>query len=346
MTEIVRREERPVEVAPAVASRIQSAAQDMQAAAHIAAGVVNTMFAPAHFKGKIPEAAAAIMYGDTIGMDPMTALQNIHVISGRPGLYARAMVAVVQSKGHEVWTEEAGPTKVVVAGRRKGSEHVERSEWTTERAKRAGYFSNKKYETDPESMLYARASGDVSRRVAPDALLGMAYSIEELQLEENNAPEQQAARSSVSRLRSAVSAPEPATDPSADVIDAELDTEPGDIPENIIPPDVAPDAEPDWAAIEAEQERARATELLNGPTDSAPDAGPEMITRRQMPMLQAMLSGFGVTPTQRHGVVGKILSRHIASMNDLTKDEAIATINTLEQMGSDQFRAEFADVMV
>ena len=30
-----------------------------------------------------------------------------------------------------------------------------------ERARRAGYTNNKKYETDPQSMLYARAAADV-----------------------------------------------------------------------------------------------------------------------------------------------------------------------------------------
>jgi hypothetical protein len=37
-------------------------------------------------------------------------------------------------------------------------------------------MSNKKYETDPQSMLKARAIGDVCRVVAPDALAGLAYN--------------------------------------------------------------------------------------------------------------------------------------------------------------------------
>lgn len=40
-------------------------------------------------------------------------------------------------------------------------------------------------------MLYARASGDVARRIAPDALLGLAYSAEELQLGEGTTSTQQ-----------------------------------------------------------------------------------------------------------------------------------------------------------
>jgi len=33
----------------------------------------------------------------------------------------------------------------------------------------------------PEAMLYARAAGDICRRIAPDVLAGLSYSVEELQ---------------------------------------------------------------------------------------------------------------------------------------------------------------------
>lgn len=218
--DLIRPDERPTGLAPAttsVVSSIQETAKNLQAAMQIGTALANTIFVPTHFRQKPEECAAAILYGDTIGMDPVTSLQQIHVINGKPGLYARAMVAVVLSHGHEIWTEEAGPTKVVVAGRRKGTDNVERSEWTVDRARKAGYTTNKKYDTSPEEMLYARSSGDVARRVAPDALLGMAYSIEELELIEGELVESVAARSGVSRLRSAVSTVdvEPVAEPAA-----------------------------------------------------------------------------------------------------------------------------------
>ncbi len=147
----------------------------------IANALCGTQMVAAHFKGKPDEAAAAIMYGDQIGMNALASLQNIFMISGRPGLYARTMVAIVQAAGHIIETEEASDTSVTVRGRRKGSQHWEKSTWTLERAERAGYTSNKKYKTEGESMLYARAAGDVCRRIAPDALLGMSYAVEELE---------------------------------------------------------------------------------------------------------------------------------------------------------------------
>lgn len=147
----------------------------------VAAALCNTAMVGPHFKGKPEEAAAAIMYGDQIGMNALAALQNVFVISGRPGLYSRTMVGIVQAKGHTVRTVEESDTSVTVAGVRKGSKHEEVVTWTIERAEKAGYTSNKKYKTEPQAMLYARAAGDVCRRIAPDALLGMAYAVEELE---------------------------------------------------------------------------------------------------------------------------------------------------------------------
>ena len=143
---------------------------------------------PKHFAGKPEEAAAALMLGDELGFSPVSALRSIFVISGTPGLYARSMVALVQSHGHKVWTETDSPTKVTVCGQRAGTENVERSEWTIDRARRAGYTNNKKYETDPQAMLYARAASDVCRRVAADVLAGVPHTVEEMELEAATKP--------------------------------------------------------------------------------------------------------------------------------------------------------------
>lgn len=198
MTELALRRESTVSV-------IQNTANDLAAALQIATALVKTPFVPVHFRGKPEDAAAAVLYGATIDMDPVTALQNIYVVSGKPALYARTMVAIVLSKGHLIWTEHEAEGTVTVCGQRAGSNKVESVTWDTALAKRAGYTKNTKYQSDPRSMLYARASGDVARRVAPDALLGMGYTREELELEDEqpDTPTVQA-RSSVSRLRSAV----------------------------------------------------------------------------------------------------------------------------------------------
>lgn len=179
-------------------------ARALSSAHQIATALCQTAFVPKHFAGKPDEAAAALMLGEELGFSPVTALRSIFVIGGTPGMYARALVALAQSHGHEVWTEKDTPTNVTVCGRRRGSEHVERSVWTPERARRAGYTSNKKYESDPQAMLYARAASDVCRRIAADVLAGVPHSVEELELESP------AATRRVSRAKPA---PEPVPEP-------------------------------------------------------------------------------------------------------------------------------------
>ena len=114
----------PAGISDPTGGRLVAWAGGLAAAHRIASALCGTAFAPQHFRNKPDEAAAAILYGDEVGFSPTMALQNVHVISGKPGMYARAMVALVQSRGHEVWTEESSSAKVAVCGRRRGSNHV------------------------------------------------------------------------------------------------------------------------------------------------------------------------------------------------------------------------------
>jgi hypothetical protein len=169
-------------VQPLGTQLIQAAVEQMVGAHQLGTALAGTAFVPKHFQGKPDDVTAAIMFGAALGLDPMSAVRSVYVVSGTPGLYARSMVAVAMSKGHKIWTEETTDEAVTVAGQRRGSDVVERVTWTIARAKKAGYTSNAKYSTDPQAMLWARAAGDVARRIAPDALAGLDYSVEELQV--------------------------------------------------------------------------------------------------------------------------------------------------------------------
>ena len=155
--------------------------QAARSAYELAKGLTVTQFVPDTFRNKPEEAMAAIIAGAEVGLSPMQALQSTFVIGGRPAYYARTMVALTQSHGHEVWTKELTPTKAVVCGRRQGSDNVETVTVTLDQARKAGWTRNKKYDTEPESMLYARAASTVCRRIAADALLGIPYTVEELE---------------------------------------------------------------------------------------------------------------------------------------------------------------------
>ena len=173
---------------------------DAARAAHdLAKALTQTAFAPDQFRGKPIEAMAAILAGAEVGLSPLQALNSTFVIGGKPAYYARTMVALVQSQGHEVWTKAETPTSVTVCGQRKGSERVESVTVTIEQARKAGWTRNKKYDTEPGAMLYARAASAVCRRIAADALLGIPHTVEELE-----APDAPEATRTVRRAKAAV----------------------------------------------------------------------------------------------------------------------------------------------
>ncbi|MCW2132929.1 hypothetical protein [Arthrobacter sp. VKM Ac-2550] len=155
---------------------------DLGNAYTLAERICRTPFAPRDFQGKPEAAAVAILHGKSLGLDPLASMSSIFVVSGRPGLYSKAMHAIVLAAGHQVWVESESPQEVVVKGKRKGADTVSTSRWTPERAKKAGYDTNKKYLTEPIAMLRARAIGDVCRVVAPDVLAGLAYNEADVEL--------------------------------------------------------------------------------------------------------------------------------------------------------------------
>lgn len=156
---------------------------DAMSAAHKLSSVLcNTAMVPKAFRGKPDDGAAAILYGAEIGLQAQQALQQVFVIHGQPAIYARTMVALLKAKGFRFETTDASDQSVTVTGTSPRGE-TETSTWTIERAKKAGYTSNPKYQSDPQAMLYAKAASEVSRRLAPDVLLGIRYTAEDLELE-------------------------------------------------------------------------------------------------------------------------------------------------------------------
>ena len=157
-------------------------AEAMSAAHKLATVLCNTSMVPATFRGKPDDGAAAILYGAEVGLKPQQALQQVFVVHGQPAIYARTMAALLKAKGYTFSTVETSDTSVTVEGHSPRGER-EISTWTIDRAKKAGYTSNKKYTSDPQAMLYAKALSEVARKLAPDVLLGIKYTAEDLELE-------------------------------------------------------------------------------------------------------------------------------------------------------------------
>ena len=284
--------------------RLVAWAASLKAAHQIGAALCNTSFVPQTFKGKPEEAAAAILFGDEIGLTPTQSLQSVYVISGRPALYARAMVAIVLAAGHELETVEKSDAKVTVRGRRRGSENWTVESWTTARAQKAGYTKNAKYGTDPEAMLYARAASDLCRQIAPDALAGIGYSVEELEIAEPT---------KVTITREKPKAPEP-VEPA---FDPEVLTVPGEV-------EMLQKTEPE--IIDAE---------IVEPTFDEPEPEVPLITGPQLTKVNLLLTKAGITERDdKLAYVGEIVGHPIASSKDLTKSEAHKVIDALEAVAS------------
>ncbi|MDK8450969.1 hypothetical protein [Corynebacterium mastitidis] len=158
-------------------------AEAMEAAHKLATALCNTQMVPQVFRGKPDDAAAAILYGAELGLKPQQALQQVFVVHGQPAIYARTMAGLLKAKGYTFETVESTDESVTVTGTSPRGE-METSTWSIDRAKKAGYTSNKKYASDPQAMLYAKALSEVCRKLAPDVLLGIRYAAEDLELEQ------------------------------------------------------------------------------------------------------------------------------------------------------------------
>lgn len=196
-------------------------ARDAAEAYKVAKSLVTTSFVPTSMQNKPHEAAAAILTGSEIGLSPMAALRSIDIIQGTPAMRAHALRGLVQSRGHEVWVQESTSTRAVVCGHRKGSEKVQESVWTLDRAKALKLTAKPNWLSQPQAMLIARATSELCRLIASDVLLGLPYSIEELS--DEHTPEPVAVAPAVKRTAKRAQAPEieapsldePATSPAS-----------------------------------------------------------------------------------------------------------------------------------
>ena len=129
-------------------------------------------------------AAAAIMTGAELGLKPGAALRSIAVINNTPALSAITLRAILLNAGHEIWVlPDSNSARAIVRARRLGSDDVQQSTWTIDRAKIAGLYPGTErgqWRKNPAAMLVARATAEAARYVAADAILGIPYTAEEL----------------------------------------------------------------------------------------------------------------------------------------------------------------------
>ena len=286
-------------------------AQELDAAFRLSQMVCQTAFAPQHFRGKPEEAATAMLYGHTIGLPPMVAIKSIYVVHGTPAIYAKTMYAIALAAGHQIERVHATEQSVKFRCRRKGSQQWQDVEWTIERARQAGYTTNKQYQSNPIGMLGAKCMAEAANLVAADALAGMA-SVEEVQLgdvdgavpgvEDTPAPAPSESKRTVKR-KPRGKAPEPQA------------------------PDLPPAPEPE---PEGEDEAAEVEDT------------PVMSDRAQWVQAGQLMSDLGIEEKSdkaremREWATSQGITRDLPSMAALTSDECAAFTDYLQSLTTGQ----------
>lgn len=305
-------------------------AQAAQAAYQVAESLVETSFVPEAFRRKPYEATAAILAGSEVGLSPMAALRAFDVIQGTAAPRAMTLRAIVQSCGHEVWIEEATDNRAIVCGRRNGSTREQKSVWTIDRARGLGLTSKHNWKNQPKAMLIARATAEVCRLIASDAILGLPYSVEEIDdgamPADQPVPAAEPGRSTEQavpvprRTAKRRETPKPAPTPPA--------AEPA--PEDSGPPLPGEDGYDDEGQAEL-------------PVEAPQDAAEEKSTAAQNRKMHALFAEADITERDdRLRLSSILLGRELDTSAGLTKHDANKVIDHLEQWAKDGHLADHA----
>ncbi|GGX49318.1 hypothetical protein [Streptomyces noursei] len=135
---------------------------------------------PRQYQGKPANLLWAISYGQTLGVDPMTAVQSIHVINGRPTASADLIAGLVRRAGHKLRITSDDRKAVAQIVRADDPAFTFEAVWTIERAQAAKLTGKDTWKQFPAAMLKARAITEVARAACSEILQGTIYTPEEL----------------------------------------------------------------------------------------------------------------------------------------------------------------------
>lgn len=136
---------------------------------------------PQHFKDKPEDCFVAITMAMELKINPLTCLQNIFMISGRPGMSASLAIALANSSGRfagpiRYKTEGKGETLAVTAYAPLYDGEIVDCTVTYEMAAKEGWTRNPKYKSIPEQMLRYRAAKWLINQTCPEVLFGLDIS--------------------------------------------------------------------------------------------------------------------------------------------------------------------------
>lgn len=169
--------------------------QTLDSAWQLAGSMAASAFIPEALKKGGAEVAHAnafmvLMTAADAGLNPVTLLQHVHVVSGKVGYSAQFLIARANSSGrfkngieYRVEGDPAKPDTLAVTAyaHRPDGTPFPGTTVTMAQARKAGWTKNPKYEEMPQQMLMYRAAAFFVRAHAPEvAIGGVSLTAEEL----------------------------------------------------------------------------------------------------------------------------------------------------------------------
>ena len=120
--------------------------------------------------------------GQSLSIPPIQAINEVHVIEGKPSASANLIGGLVRRAGHilRIRTDREAMTATAQIIRRDDKDYTFEATWTMDDAKRAGSTNKDNWKKYPIAMLKARAITEVAREACPEALMGISYTPDEL----------------------------------------------------------------------------------------------------------------------------------------------------------------------
>jgi len=128
-------------------------------------------FVPDAYAGKPEALAAVILTGVELGLGPMQAMREIHVIKGKPSISANLMLALARRSGVKTRWIKTDATIATIGVTVPGVAEQQMS-FTAEQAKAAGLWGQGNWKSYPDAMLRARCISSAIRAFCPEVIGG------------------------------------------------------------------------------------------------------------------------------------------------------------------------------
>lgn len=155
--------------------------RDLAAEKDFAVALAQSSLLPKAYHGQPANVLVAIEWAHALGVAPMVAMQQLFILDGKPTASAQMIAGLVRRAGHNLRVQGDDTRAVCEITRSDDAEFVFKAVWTMERAQKAGLANKAVWKQYPAAMLKARAITEAARDACPEALLGVAYTAEEVE---------------------------------------------------------------------------------------------------------------------------------------------------------------------